>query len=426
MNYQETLDYIGSINWKGSQLGLERITELMGKLGDPQKDLKFIHIAGTNGKGSTAAFLSSILTEAGYKTGLFTSPFIEEFNERMQINGVNISNDELARITTYVRPFAESMEDKPTEFELNTAISILYYKNNGCDIVVFEVGMGGALDSTNVIDSPEAALITAIGLDHTAELGNTPEEIATTKAGIIKKGTSVVIYKQDAAIEDVIKARCGEVGASYTESEPEKVTFIDKTIDRQRFSYEGLGEICIPLIGDYQLDNAALAIKTIEVLQAKGWKISEDNIKTGFAKTRWPGRFEVIMKDPVFIVDGAHNPHGIRATAAALGTFFKDEKLVFIYGVMADKDYNDMLAQILPLAKEVLCVTPANPRALPAEELSGIIRDKGVDATVFETVADAVDAAVEKGRSCAGAVALGSLYMIGELKGYARKKYGIK
>ena len=423
MNYKETLEYIASFGWKGSILGLSRIRELLEKLGDPQKELKFVHIAGTNGKGSTAAFLSSVLTEAGYKVGLFTSPYIEVFNERMQINNENISDDELAEITTYIRPFADSMEDHPTEFELNTAICMEYYRQNNCDIVVLEVGMGGELDSTNVIDSPEAAVITAIGLDHTAELGDTVEKIAETKAGIIKEGCSAVLYRQADSVTDVIRNRCDALGVTLDISEPDKVVFLDMDIDGQRFSYPGYEELQIPLIGQYQLENVALALKTVEVLQRRGWKISKEAVISGLRKTRWPGRFEVILRDPVFVVDGAHNPHGIRATASSLKAVFKDQKLVFIFGVMADKDYPDMLGQILPLAEEVCCVTPDNSRALPADRLAETIREMGVAAVPFETIPEAVDSAIEKAKAKGASVtALGSLYMIGDIKSYMKTR----
>lgn len=424
MNYRETLEYIASYVWKGSVLGLSRIRDLLGKLGDPQKDLKFIHIAGTNGKGSTAAFLSSVLAEAGYKVGLFTSPYIEVFNERMQINNENISDEELAEITTYVRPFADAMEDHPTEFELNTAICMEYYKRNRCDIVVLEVGMGGELDSTNVIDSPEAAVITAIGLDHTEELGDTVEKIAATKAGIIKAGCSTVLYEQAESVMDVIRKRCEEVGASLDISEPGLAEFISASIEGQKFRYPGFEELEIPLFGDYQLRNVATALKTVEVMRRRGWKIPDEAVKKGLKNTRWPGRFEAILKDPLFIVDGAHNPHGIRATAESLRNFFHDEKLIFIFGVMADKDYPDMLDQILPLAKEVHCVTPDNPRALKAEELAGIIRERGGEATAFPTIRAAVDSAIEKAKTEGRSItALGSLYMVGDIKHYVKGRY---
>lgn len=427
MNYKETLEYISSINWKGSVLGLSRIRDLLEKLGNPQKDLKFIHIGGTNGKGSTAAFLSSILKEAGYKVGLFTSPYIEVFNERMQINNENISDEELAEITTWIRPFADSMEDAPTEFELNTAICMVYFQRNRCDLVVLEVGMGGELDSTNVIDSPEAAVITAIGLDHTEELGDTIEKIAKTKAGIIKSGCSAVLYRQRESVTDIIRERCRETGAELLISEPQNVNPISMDIEGQTFSYPGYGRLRIPLIGTYQLQNVSLALKTVEAMQKRGWKIPKEAVAAGLEKTRWPGRFEVVLRDPLMIVDGAHNPHGIRATSESLRTVFPEKKLVFLFGVMADKDYPDMLDQILPMAKEVCCVTPDNPRALKAVELAEIIEQKGVKATPFGSVAEAVDSVIQKAKEAkTAAVALGSLYMIGDIKSYMKRIHLMK
>ncbi len=423
MNYQETLEYIASINWKGSVLGLERIRELMDKLGNPQKELKFIHITGTNGKGSTAAFLSSVLIEAGYKVGLFTSPYIEVFNERMQINNCNISDEELAEITTYIRPFADAMEDKPTEFELNTAISLVYFQRNHCDIVVFEVGMGGELDSTNVIDFADVAVFTAIGLDHTEELGDTIEKIAATKAGIIKKNCRVVLCKQADSVSSVIRKKCWEMNAKLFVSEPQQVVFKGVTIDQQTFDYKELKGLTIPLIGTYQMENVAVALKVVEALRDGGWNISDEALRVGLSKTKWPGRFEVINRDPLFIVDGAHNPHGIRATKSSLVSIFKDKKLIFIFGVMADKDYPDMLDEILPLAKEVLCVTPDNPRALSAEDLAKIIQDKGVFSIVNDSIGEAVDKAFERAQQDDVIVALGSLYMIGDIKKYKKSKY---
>ena len=423
MNYKETLEYISSINWKGSVLGLSRIRDLLEKLGNPQKDLKFIHIGGTNGKGSTAAFLSSILKEAGYKTGLFTSPYIETFNERMQINNENISDEELAEITTWIRPFADSMEDAPTEFELNTAICMVYFKRNNCDIVVLEVGMGGELDSTNVIDSPEAAVITAIGLDHTEELGDTIEKIAKTKSGIIKPGCSAVLYRQAESVMEVIREKCRETGVELFVSEPQNVNPLSMDIEGQTFSYPGYGKLRIPLIGTYQLNNVSLALKTVEAMQKRGWNISKEAVETGLKKTKWPGRFEVILREPLMIVDGAHNPHGIRATSESLRTVFPEKKLVFLFGVMADKDYPDMLDQILPMAKEVCCVTPDNPRALPARDLAKVIEESGVKATPYDTIGEAVESVIQKAKDAkTSAVALGSLYMIGDIKTYIKNR----
>ena len=422
MNYQETLEYINQVSYKGSVPGLTRVRELLRLIGNPQKQLKFIHIGGTNGKGSTAAFLSTVLVTAGYKTGLFISPYIEEFNERMQINNQNISDDELAEIATYIRPFAESMEDEPTEFELYTAICMEYYARNHCDIVVLEVGMGGEFDATNVIDAPEIAVITAIGLDHTEQLGDTIEKIATTKSKIIKPGCSAVLYKQSDEATDVIRARCEEVGADLYISEPEKLDLISVDLGSQQFNWPGYGELSIPLVGHYQLGNVSVVLKVIEVLNKKGYNLTPDIVREGLARTYWPGRFEVIMKHPIFVVDGAHNPHGIRATAEGLGTVFKDEKLYIIFGVMADKDYDEMLDVILPFAKEVLAVTPDNTRALPADRLAEIIRAKGVSADSFDQLTDAIDTAIDRAGQDGIICAIGSLYMIGDIKKYIKKK----
>ena len=426
MNYQETLVYINAVSYKGSVPGLSRIRELLRLIGDPQKKLKFIHIGGTNGKGSTAAFLSYVLVEAGYKTGLFISPYIEEFNERIQFNNQNISNDELAEITSFIRPFAESMEDEPTEFELYMAIACEYYARKECDIVVLEVGMGGEFDATNVIDSPEVAVITAIGLDHMQQLGDTIEKIAETKSKIIKEGCQAVLYKQAESVTDVIRNRCKEVGAELHISEPEKLDFIGVDINSQRFNWPGYGELSISLIGSYQLTNVSVVLKVIEVLNDKGYNLTADIVREGLRKTKWPGRFEVIMKEPLFVVDGAHNPHGIRATAEGLKTVFKEEKLYIIFGVMADKNYDEMLDVILPFAKEVLAVTPDNARALPAEKLAEIIRDKGVSSESFEKLNDAIDTAIERAGKSGKICAIGSLYMIGDIKKYIKQRLGDK
>lgn len=422
MNYKETIEYINSITWIGSKLGLERTQELLAYLGNPQKQLKFIHIAGTNGKGSTASMLSSVLTQAGYKTGLFTSPYIERFNERMQIDKVSISDEELAEIATYVRPYAESMEDLPTEFELNTAIGIEYFKRNACDFVVLEVGMGGLLDSTNVIDAPELAIITAIGLDHVKELGGTIEAIARTKAGIIKEGCKVVVYGQDEIVEEAIKEVCKEKDAQYFSPEFDQIQLIGQGLKGQSFSYKGIKELMIPLAGTYQLNNAAVVLKALEVLKASGLMISEEDLRKGLAETVWPGRFEVLSENPVFIIDGAHNPHGIRATKESLEKHFPHKKIVFLLGIMADKEIDEMLGVILPIAREVITVTPNNPRALPGEELAQLIIKKGIQARSCDSIGQGVEEALHTAGADGIVCAIGSLYMIGDIRTYVKNK----
>lgn len=416
MNYNEALEYIHGVCWLGSKLGLERTRELMAKLGDPQKHLKFIHLAGTNGKGSIAAMLSSILTKAGYKTGLYTSPYIDQFTERFQIDGEQISKEELAEITGYIRPFADSMADHPTEFELVTAIGLEYFYRNKCDIVVFEVGMGGALDSTNIIDTPEAAVIAAMGLDHTRELGETIEEIAQAKAGIIKQGGDVVIYGNNETANRVFAEKCQKVGARLHMAEQDAIVRKESGLDGQRFDIGGRKDLFIPLIGACQPNNCATALKTIDVLKAKGWDIPEEAIRDGLGATRWPGRFQVMQREPIFIVDGAHNPHGIEDAKAGLVKYFPGKKIHFLIGVMADKDVTHILETLTPIAESFVAVRPNNPRAMEADQLRDRIIAFGAKATSCSSVKEGVFKVIEQCGKDGIGCALGSLYMSGDVR----------
>ena len=416
MTYEEALSYIHSICWKGSKLGLDRTRELLGKLDDPQKELKFIHIAGTNGKGSTAAMLSSILEEAGYRVGLYTSPFINRFNERMQVNHQPIPDEELAALTEYVRPHADAMADSPTEFELITALAMVWFARQKCDIVVLEVGMGGELDSTNIIDVPEAAVIAAMGLDHVKELGPTMADIARAKAGIIKEGGRVVSYGGNPEADEVIAAVCRARNASLCQPDFSAIVPGDFGLEGQTFSYKGWRGLRIPLVGAYQMNNAAVVLETVEVLRQRGWNISDEAVRQGLADTRWPARFEVLRRDPVFIVDGGHNPHGIRATAESLRRLFPGRKITFVTGVMADKDVEHILGLIVPLADQFFTVRPDNPRAMDAGELAARIEAMGAKATACASVRDGVDRAIQAEGPHGVACALGSLYMSGEVR----------
>ena len=416
MTYEEALSYIHSICWKGSKLGLDRTRELLGKLNDPQKELKFIHIAGTNGKGSTAAMLSSILEEAGYRVGLYTSPFINRFNERMQVNHQPIPDEELAALTEYVRPHADAMADSPTEFELITALAMVWFARQNCDIVVLEVGMGGELDSTNIIDAPEAAVIAAMGLDHVKELGPTMADIARAKAGIIKEGGRVVSYGGNPEADEVIAAVCRARNASLCQPDFSAIVPGDFSLEGQTFSYKGWRGLRIPLVGAYQMNNAAVVLETVEVLRQRGWSVSDEAVRQGLADTRWPARFEVLRRDPVFIVDGGHNPHGIRATAESLSRLFPGRKITFVTGVMADKDVEHILGLIVPLADQFFTVRPDNPRAMDAGELARRIEAMGAKATACASVRDGVDRAIQAEGPHGVACALGSLYMSGEVR----------
>ena len=417
MNYEESLNYIHSVNWMGSKPGLSRTTHLLEKLGNPHKGLKFIHIAGTNGKGSTASMLSSILTRAGYKTGLYTSPYINRFNERMRVNGIDITDEEVAELATLMKPLTDEMtEDRPTEFETITGMAMEFFRRRAVDIVILEVGLGGLLDSTNVIDPPELAIITAMGYDHTRELGETMTEIAGEKGGIIKENCDVVIYGQDQEAESVFRRIAAEKNATIYKPDFDKITAKSCDLDGQTFDYGDRKDLRIPLIGSYQLKNTSVVLTAVDVLRSKGWDIPEDVVREGLANTFWPARFEVLSKDPVFIVDGGHNPHGITGTAESLRKLFPGRKFTFVTGVMADKDVEKILGLIVPLAERFITVCPDNPRAMKADVLAGRIRALGVDAQPAETVAAGVKQAIDIAGKDGVVCALGSLYMSGDIR----------
>ena len=416
MDYQEALAYIHAVHWQGHKPGLDRTRALLAALGDPHKGLRFVHVAGTNGKGSTAAMLDSCLRAAGYHTGLFTSPFINRFNERMQVNHQPIPDEELAALTEYVRPHADAMADSPTEFELITALAMVWFARQKCDIVVLEVGMGGELDSTNIIDVPEAAVIAAMGLDHVKELGPTMADIARAKAGIIKEGGRVVSYGGNSEADEVIAAVCRARNASLCQPDFSAIVPGDFSLEGQTFSYKGWRGLRIPLVGAYQMNNAAVVLETVEVLRQRGWSVSDEAVRQGLADTRWPARFEVLRRDPVFIVDGGHNPHGIRATAESLRRLFPGRKITFVTGVMADKDVEHILGLIVPLADQFFTVRPDNPRAMDAGELAARIEAMGAKATACASVQDGVDRAIQAEGPHGVACALGSLYMSGEVR----------
>lgn len=416
MSYESTLEYIHNIKWQKSKPGLSRTIELLAALGNPEKKLKFVHIAGTNGKGSTAATTAAILQEAGYKTGLYTSPYIIRFNERMQINGEQISDTELEEIVDAIRPFADAMEDVPTEFEMITAVAMQYFYNNNVDIVVLEVGLGGELDSTNVIDTPECAVITAIGLDHTEFLGNTTAEIAKTKAGIVKKDGQVAVYPAEDDVINAIAEKCAAVNSTMTVLDPALINVKNVGLEGCSFDFDTFKDLFVPLAGTYQPYNASLAITACRMLRNRGWEISDEDIAKGVSKVKWPGRFEVLRHDPVFILDGAHNPHGIKGAVESINAHFGDQKLTFVIGVMADKDVENMIGMVVPHAKEFYTARPDNPRAMKADELARRLEGCGTKAIACDSVADAVNKAIDSVGKDGAVVALGSLYFSAEIR----------
>ena len=413
MTAEQAIAYIENFTWSRSRPGLSRTQDLLHALGDPQKQLKFVHVAGSNGKGSTCAMVESILRCAGYRTGLYISPYIEDFCERIQVAGQNIPGDRLAEITARVQSIADAMADHPSQFELVTAIAMVYFLEAGCDLVVLEVGMGGALDSTNVIDAPEVAVITNIGLEHTEYLGTTLEEIAATKAGIIKPGCAVVCYDGAPEVTGVIARVCREKGAAMHLSRFDEITPLSHSLSGQRFSWQGR-EFVLPLLGAHQLRNASVALDTVQALSARGWAIPDGAVRNGLASVTWPARFEVLSHAPLFILDGGHNPQCAQAMAGVLRDYLPGQKVTFLMGVLADKDYNAILDTLVPFAAGFVCLTPDSPRALSAEDLAKAIQDKcDSPVAVCGGAATAIPSALDTGLPV---VAFGSLYLAGAIR----------
>lgn len=417
MTYQEALTYIHSISWRGSKPGLERISGMMEQLGNVQEDLKFIHIAGTNGKGSVSAMLSSVLTAAGYRTGLFISPYIMRFNERMQVNGMPISDEELAEIITEVQPVAESMAERPTEFEIITAAAFLWFARQKCDIVVLETGLGGRLDATNLISKNVCAVITNLGMDHTEYLGNTLGEIAGEKCGILKPGCPVVAYRSAPEAMKVIRARAKELECPVRTADFGKIKALSADLQGQTFQYKQFPELTVHLLGAHQLKNAAVALETISVLRKAGWEIPDEAVAQGMDATRWPGRFEVLQDNPLVIVDGAHNPQGVESLIAAVKEYLPGQHIVCVTGVLADKDWKPMMDRLKTVVSDFVAVTPDSPRALGNVRLARYLTDREHWVSVADDVEKGLTGALERAKATGGMVlACGSLYMAADVR----------
>ena len=427
MTYDEVIEYIHSTSWKGAKPGLKRIGELCEKLGNPQKSLKFIHVTGTNGKGSTCAMTESILRKAGYKTGLFTSPYILKFNERMMINGVPVSNEELAYVTSIVKPIADSMEEKPTEFDLITAIAFMLFNFQRCDMVVLEVGLGGRLDSTNIINIPLVSVITGVALDHMALLGDTIEKIAYEKAGIIKNGCPTIYGGTDYCQKNetpaphsaysVIKKKAKELSSKVYFCDYSKLVIKSATLEGAIFDYKKRKDLKVSLLGLYQPYNAAKAIEIIDMLKYEGFEIPEEAIYEGLYETKWPARFELLSNSPVILYDGSHNPDGIEQAINTIRAYFNGDKVNILTGVMKDKDYTDMVKMLIPYVNKVFTVTPNNERALDAESLANLYLDNGANAKSYEDLKEALNNAIESSKEeNKPLICLGSLYLYSEIK----------
>lgn len=404
-SYEQVIDTIQNSRRFGNLTGSEITKIMLETLNHPEKGMSYIHVAGTNGKGSVSAFLCAILKEAGLKVGMFTSPHLVDFRERIQINGEMISKKDTQRLGNLL--LALDFGVQPTMFDYCLAMALLYFKEQQCDVIVLETGLGGKYDSTNAVGTPTVSVITKIGFDHMAILGDTLAEIAGEKAGIIKAGTKLICESQDAEVEEIFRKAAEEAGAASIEIiNPEKI----QIKDHQTFSAYGYEDLKMQMLGLHQFENATAAILSAEAYLGK----AEQAIRAGVANTKWMGRMEVLQTEPFFMVDGAHNAHGVTALRKSLMALFPGEKFHFIMGVMADKDYVDMIAELLPLALDFTTVTVGYSRSLEAEQLAECIRKMGVAATSKPSLAEAM-AEVTKARK-ERTIAFGSLYFVGEIE----------
>lgn len=420
MNYQEARVYLDDAAKYGSVLGLENMREMMAGLGDPQDQLKFIHISGTNGKGSVLAYLSTILKEAGYRVGRYVSPTLFSYRERIQVNEEYIKKESYARHVSAIKKVIDDMtaagKAHPTPFEIETAVAFLYFAEEHCDIVVLETGLGGDTDATNIIRTPVMEVLVSISMDHMQFLGNTITEIARHKAGIIKPGTVVVSARQQPEAMRVIEEKAKEQRAELVKADWTQAENVRYGIKEQSFSYGGLEDLKIHLAGSYQIPNAVTAVEAAAALQKLGYDISEEHLRAGLAKTRWRGRFSVLCEKPLFIMDGAHNRDGAQMLKASIEQYFNGKRIIAICGMFRDKEYEKVLVLIAPyLSKLIAIETPGNPRALPKEELAQTAKRYLTDVECAETVADAVQTAFTQTNEEDVLVAFGSLSFLGEL-----------
>ena len=421
-NYKEAISFFEELphfeppkdcaNPKKDFFSLDAELSLLEKLGNPQHDLSYVHVAGTNGKGSTVAYITSILMEAGMTVGTFASPFLYRYNELFKINNVDIPDEEFARIFSMVKPAYDELTKEniyPSEYEILTVMSFLYFREKNCNMVVMEVSMGGRVDTTNVIRCPQVAVITPISYDHMSILGNTLTEIATEKAGIIKEGTTVVSARQEREVKDVLEKKCSEAAARLVCFDPPKA--IERSLQGQTFEFNGVN-YKTKLLGTYQIDNSAQAICTCIKLREKGYNISDEAISQGIANAEWFGRFTIVKNDPYVIIDGGHNRQGAKVLRESLEEYFPGKKITFIIGLLADKEVDIILDELMPVAEKCYVVEVPNKRTMAPSDLVKMIKERGIEATALEKDIPLEEIYKENEITCIA----GSLYMIKEMK----------
>ncbi len=442
MKYQEVLDYVASLSSYGIVPGLENIERLCDLLGNPQNELKFVHIAGTNGKGSALAYISTILKCAGYRVGRYLSPVISDYREKIQVNEKVITQKALCQGMELVKAACEQMVEKgyphPTPFEVETALAFWYFREKKCDIVVLECGMGGRGDATNLIQTTCVSVIASVSMDHMNFLGKTLADIAFQKAGIMKEGRPVVMLCQSEGAQQVFEEEAAQKGCALLVADPAKASGVRYGVERQRFHYDGYKDLEIRLAGKHQVANAVLAIEVIKVLSKEGFPITEAQLRKGLSETHWSGRFTVIGKKPYFIVDGAHNEDAAKKLAESIDFYFTNKRIIYIMGVLRDKEYEKIIELTYPYADHIITVTPPdNSRAMQAYDLAMAVNEvcqrsawQGGKDTAGQypqvTAVDSLEEAVEISHLLAGKddviLAFGSLSYLGRLMEIVKKR----
>lgn len=430
MNYQETLEYIESLRGIGIVPGLSGITALCKELGNPQESLSFVHIAGTNGKGSVLAYISTVLKCAGYKVGRYLSPVIGDYREKIQVNGRPIFKQELCDCMERVEEACKKMAEKgfshPTLFEVETAAAFVYFQEKDCDIVVLETGMGGREDATNLIQNTKVAVLSSISMDHMQFLGKSLAEIASHKAGIIKNHCYVVSAKQEPQVLSVIQQNAQQQGCPVTVAgDAIKVRY---GLEKQKFSYvDSRGRqyenLEISLAGKHQVENAVLALEAIGRLEECGFCVEERRLRQGLLTAKWPGRFEIMGKRPLFILDGAHNEDAAKKLADSVRFYFTNKRIIYIMGMLRDKEYEKVIAETYAYADQIITVTPPdNPRALPALSLAEAVQGYHPRVTAAGSLEEAVEIAYLLADREDVILSFGSLSYLGRLQAILRKQ----
>lgn len=419
MTYKETMEYIEGLQTYGSVPGLSSIINLCEKLGNPQKSLSFVHIAGTNGKGSVLSFISTVLKEGGYTVGRYISPTISDYRERIQVNGSMISKKALCRLIGQVKAACEALvaegKPHPTPFEAETALSFLYFKEKNCDIVVLETGLGGELDATNLIQNTLVAVITSVSYDHMGILGNSLSEIAAAKAGILKPGALAVTVKQSEEVLSVLQEKSSKRNIPLTVAEPEQMTAVKSTLEKQRFTYKGLKNLEITMAGRYQLTNAVLAIEALTLLSEKGFPVTEKALRKGLKEAAWEGRFQVLQRKPLFLADGAHNRDGAAKLADSVQFYFTNKRIIYIMGILRDKEQEEIIRATCSYAEHILTVPTSGQRGLSSYELACEVSKYHSRVTALDSVEEAVELSLMMADQDTVIIAFGSLSYLGQL-----------